>query len=48
MPSGQRYIVYPGQDARITRVIRKIVRGLSYHHGLPMPVYDEQIWVDVL
>lgn len=47
-PSGQRYIVYPGQDARVTRVIRKIVRGLSYHHGLPMPVHDEQIWVDVL
>lgn len=37
-PSGQRYTVYPGQDARVIRVM--IVRGLSYHHGLPMPVYD--------
>jgi hypothetical protein len=43
-----RYIVFPGNDPRVTRVIRKIVRGLSYFHGLNWPVPDEQVWADVL
>lgn len=46
--SGRRYMVFPGQDERVIRVIRKIVRGLSYYHRLPTPIRDEQIWADVM
>src|SRR6266478_6497891 len=28
-----RLKVYPGKDERVLRVVRKIVRGLSYYHG---------------
>lgn len=30
------------------RVVRKIVRGLCYHHHVMSPVADHQIWADVL
>jgi hypothetical protein len=46
-PEGERYMIYPGRDARVTRVVRKIVRGLCHHHGLPSPVPDGQVWADV-
>jgi hypothetical protein len=43
-----RYLIYPGDDPRCRRVVRKIVRGLSYHHDLRWPVDDRAIWTDVL
>jgi hypothetical protein len=43
-----RYKIYPGKDARVRRVLRKVVRGLCYHHGLFPFVRDRQLWVDVL
>lgn len=47
-PTGDRHIVYPAQDERFMRVLRKIVRGLSYHHGVLSPVPDSRVSADVL
>ena len=44
----QRYVVNPGDDPRVRRIIRKIIRGLSYHHGLNWPVPDDRVRADVL
>ena len=47
--SGQdRHMVYPGNDPRVIRVVRKIVRGLSYHHNIFSPLPEDKIFVDVL
>jgi hypothetical protein len=43
-----RHMIYPGKDPRVLRVIRKIVRGLSHHHGLGTAIPDEQVWADIL
>jgi hypothetical protein len=43
-----RHKVYPGRDERILRVVRKVIRGLSHHHGLLSPVSDERVSVDIL
>ncbi len=45
---GERQLIFPGNDERILRVIRKIIRGLAHHHGLFPHVSDEKVWVDVL
>ncbi|HXV65120.1 MAG TPA: hypothetical protein VEK15_30785 [Vicinamibacteria bacterium] len=29
------------------RVLRKVIRGLCYHHGLLSVVPDDQVWADV-
>lgn len=42
-----RYMIYPARDVRVLRVLRKIVRGLSFHH-LGTIVPDEAVWADVL
>ena len=47
-PRGSRYIVYPGQDSKVMRIVRKIIRGLCHHHGIMSPVSDERVWADVL
>ena len=44
----ERWKIYPGRDARILRVVRKIVRGLSYYHKLGLVPSDNQVWTDVL
>ncbi len=44
----ERWLVYPGRDERVLRVVRKIVRGLSYFHGLGVVDSDEHVWVDVM
>lgn len=46
--AGDRHMIYPAEDPRVLRVIRKIIRGLSYYHGLGSPVADDQVWADVL
>lgn len=47
-PEGEQYKIYPGQDARVTRILKKVIRGLCYHHGFPTPIEEARIWVDVL
>ena len=42
------FAVYPATDPRFLRVLRKIVRGLHYHHGLEFPVSDDLVESDVL
>jgi len=43
-----RYMIYPGKDQRVLRVVRKIVRGLSHHHGVGTAISDERVFADVL
>jgi hypothetical protein len=43
-----RKMIYPGEDPRVIRIIKKIVRGLSHHHGIEDGVDDERIRADVL
>jgi len=40
--------VYPAEGPRVMRVVKKIVRGLSRHHGLQWPVSEEAVMADVL
>jgi hypothetical protein len=47
-PHGNRYMVYPGKDEGVIRVVRKIVRGLCYHHYFISPVLERQVWADVM
>lgn len=47
-PSGERHMVYPAQDPRVVRVLRKIVRGLCHYHAVMTSVPEEVITVDVL
>lgn len=42
-----RHKVYPADDSRFMRVLRKVVRGLSHHHDVLTPVSDGQLWADV-
>ena len=42
-----QHLVYPGNDERVTRVLRKIVRGLAWHH-LRMSVPESVVWADIL
>lgn len=44
----ERHGIYPGNDARVMRIVRKIIRGLSSYHGIMSPVSDKQVWADVL
>lgn len=45
---GIRHKVYPGEDERVVRVVRKIIRGLCHYHKVLSPVSDKRVWVDVL
>jgi hypothetical protein len=47
-PEGERHKIYPASDDRFLKVMRKIVRGLHYHHQLWSPVPDEMVFVDLL
>jgi hypothetical protein len=44
----ERWKIYPARDDRVLRVVRKVVRGLSYHHGVEAAVADTRITADVL
>lgn len=46
--TGIRYKIYPGEDDRVIRVVKKVVKGLCYYHKVLTPVSDHRIWVDVL
>jgi len=43
-----RWMIYPARDERVLRVLKKIVRGLSHHHGIETAVAEERVWVDVM
>jgi hypothetical protein len=43
-----RYKIYPGNDSRVIRIIKKIIKGLCYHHYGLFPISDEKIFTDVL
>jgi hypothetical protein len=43
-----RQMVYPGQDDRVLRIVRKIIRGLCHHHGVMSAVSEKRIWADIL
>lgn len=45
---GPRHMLYPGRDERVMRIVRKIIRGMCYHHRLIWPVTDRQVWADVM
>jgi len=45
---GDRYAVYPGEDERVMRVVRKVIRGLCAYHRIMSPVSDRRVWADVL
>ena len=40
---GERHMIFPAKDERVTRIVRKTVRGLCHHHGLMSPVHDSQV-----
>lgn len=44
----EQYRIFPARDERVLKIIRKITRGLCFHHGLPMPVPEEMVFCDVL
>lgn len=46
--TGIRYKIYPGEDDRVIRVVKKVVKGLCCYHKVLTPVSDHRIWVDVL
>ena len=43
-----RYVVYPGEDSRVLRVIRKIIRGLSDYHNIESAIPEDRVWCDIL
>lgn len=43
-----RHKVYPGQDDRVIRVVKKVVRGLCHYHRVMSAVPERRVWVDVL
>jgi hypothetical protein len=42
------YRIFPAEDERVLRIVRKIIKGLSIHHNMPTPAVDGAIDVDVL
>jgi hypothetical protein len=43
-----RHMVFPAQDDRVLRVLRKIARGLLHYHGIETAVADNRVTVYVL
>ena len=44
----ERNMIYPGEDERVIRIIKKIVRGLCHYHQVEDGIDDARIRVDVL
>ena len=45
---GNNYKIYPGQDERVIRVVKKVIRGLSHYHKMMTAVPESLVWVDIL
>jgi hypothetical protein len=43
-----RHMIYPGEDERVIRILRKIVCGLSHYHGLESRIDPSRVSADVL
>src|SRR5574341_831685 len=43
-----RHKVYPGEDRRVVRVVKKVVRRLGHHHGIMSAVPESRVGVDVM
>jgi hypothetical protein len=43
-----RFMIFPGKDERVLRVVRKIIGGLSHFHEIESAVSDDRVWVDIL
>ncbi len=44
----ERYLIDPGKDERVMRIIRKIVRGLCAHHRVGTAIPDARVSANVL
>jgi hypothetical protein len=44
----ERNMVYPGQDDRVLRIVKKIIRGLCHYHGVMSAVSEKRVWADIL
>lgn len=42
------HMVYPGKDKRVLRVVKKVIRGLSYYHKITWPLSEQRIKAYVL
>lgn len=42
-----RYMVYPGQDPRVIRIVKKIIRGLNHHHQVSTALDERRVWAGV-
>lgn len=43
-----RHEIYPGEDIKVLRVVKKVVRGLSHHHNVQSAVPESLVWVDLM
>jgi hypothetical protein len=46
--NGEQWAIFPGDDERVMRIVRKVIRGLCHYHGIVSPVSDQRVWADVL
>jgi hypothetical protein len=42
------YKIYPGQDERVIRIVKKVIRGLSHYHEIMTAVPESLVWVSIL
>ncbi len=43
-----KHMVYPGEDVRVIRVVKKVVRGLCHYHNVLSAVPESRVWADVM
>jgi len=43
----ERYKIFPGNDPKVVRIVKKIVRGLSHYHHLQTAVEESRVWADI-
>lgn len=46
-PTGDRHAIYPAEDSRFLRILKKIVRGLHFHH-LGRLISNEMVTAELL
>jgi hypothetical protein len=42
------HMIFPGENGRVVRVVKKVIRGLCYHHNVMWPISDHHVWADVM
>src|SRR5436309_15926936 len=45
---GEGHLIYPDRDERVLRILRKIVRGLSFHHFGTVALAERLVRVETL